>query len=256
MSYTDLKCYYHRTYNNTSMFEGHKHGGYEANIVLKGSLELTVGSRVLKLFPGDMALWAPQIFHCNRAISDGTTEFLSLHFTYSKETTDDFIGFYRLNSNNMILVNILIEEAEKDKSPDKINDAAKAIFEALLLRCRQDSETPFFANNSSAIIFREAISIMNEDLSKMLSVPEIAHHCGICETTLKNVFKHHTGKSVKKYYCDLKIDKAITMLSEGVSANTVASALGFSSLSYFSQCFKRETGHNIRDYIKNNINEL
>ena len=143
----------------------------------------------------------------------------------------------------MILAN------EIEANGGKITQAANNLFEALLIRCL--NEAPYSApENSSATIFRNALTYMVNNMNIMLSVPQIAHSCGICETSLKNAFKNQTGESVKKYYNRLKIDRASELLKSGINAKEVSLILGFSTLSYFSQFFKRETGCTIREYIK------
>lgn len=240
--------YYHYIYDNTHIFEGHTHNSYEINIVLKGSLEITVNKNVLKLSAGDMAFWSPMMFHCNRVVSKGYTEFLSIHFNSSNNIPlKDFISFYKLEHSNIMLINILIDEMKQNNN--KITEAANNLFTALLLRSKKDTRNPEFSENTSALIYRDSVELMTENLDRNLCIPEIARYCGVCETTLKTAFKQYTGKSIKKYYKEFKMQKAKELLIAGKKAKEVAVILGYSSLSYFSQSFKKENGCTLREFF-------
>ena len=45
-----------------------------------------------------------------------------------------------------------------------------------------------------------------------------------------------------QYFADLRIEEAKNLLQNGMGVNEAADALGFSSASYFSRWFKKETG--------------
>ena len=81
-------------------------------------------------------------------------------------------------------------------------------------------------------------------------IPEIAQICGVSERTVKNAFKKQTGKSIKKYYNDLRIQSAKKLLLQGKSTGECAKWLSFSSVSYFSQFFKKNTGMSIREFLQ------
>lgn len=83
---------------------------------------------------------------------------------------------------------------------------------------------------------------MKEHLSGMLYVREIADEVGISVSTLKKVFAEKCGCSVMQYFTNLRIEQAKSLLQSGKGVNEAADALGFSSPSYFSRWFKKETG--------------
>ena len=252
MNFVEILWYSNWNLSNTYVFEGRVKNSFEANIVTKGVVEFSVKDNLLKLCPGDMVVCPPNMYHCTRVISEEGAEFTSIHFNMNNsDFGKDFFGTFRLSYHSALLSKVLYEEIAEQNGV--VTDVAIKIFEALLLRCIREKDIPSaVSRNSSATIYRDAINYMNDNMGVVLSVPEIAHNCGICETTLKNAFKHHTGKSVKKYYSELKTEKASELLCKGVNAKEVAATLGFSTLSYFSQFFKRETGCSIRDFLRQN----
>lgn len=241
--------YHHYIFNNSYTFKGHTHDSYEINIVLNGSLEVTIGQNVLQLNAHEAVLWKPMIFHCNKVVSSEDAEFLSIHF-FSEENliSKNDVSFSILNHENMMLLNVLMDEREHDSSQNK--HVSDLIFTALLLCLQKQNTTPQFSQQNNATLYHKAVTLMIEQQHKMLLLSEIAHSCGVCETTLKKTFKHHTGISIKTYYRNLKLKIAKEYLSAGKNATETAMELGYSSSSYFSQHFKRETGISVREYIK------
>ena len=87
-----------------------------------------------------------------------------------------------------------------------------------------------------------AVVYMKKHLSDMLYIQDIADELGISMSTLKKVFSEKCGCSVMQYFTNLRIEKAKSLLKNGAGVNEAADALGFSSASYFSRWFKKETG--------------
>lgn len=228
-------------------FAGHMHRGYEINIVLRGELEVTCGSNAFRLKAGDMVMFDAETFHRNNA--DKTCVFLSLGFVTSVETfVKGFLQFYRLSQDNISIVNVLDNELRFGIG--RKSEAAKSLLWALILRAENDIHNKTAISESAAVVYHNAVGIMNDKPGESYSIPEIAQQCGVSETTLKNAFAKYTGKGVAEYYFDLKMEKARGMLMKGIPAKEITITLGFSSLSYFSQCFRRKNGCSVREYIK------
>lgn len=261
-----ISFYYLFNVNRDHIFEGHNHNTFEANVVLSGELEVTVQNNVIKLTAGDMFFWPADMPHNNRALEDGT-QFIAVHFGLSNDTfLKNNIVFHHLGQDEMAAVRLFMSEAQKNSSQKngladismkqsesgKLKEGAAAIslLESLILLSVKDSHDLQLSEDFSAQIFRRAFGIMNTNLNRELSVPEIAKLSGVCQTTLKKAFSRHAGKGVKKYYNELRIEAAKNMLASGKNITETAFALGFSSSSYFSQFFKNNTGKNPKDYLK------
>ena len=87
-----------------------------------------------------------------------------------------------------------------------------------------------------------AVVYMKKHLSDMPYIQDIADALGISATKLKKAFSEKCGCSVMQYFTNLKIEQAKSLLQSGMGVNEAADALGFSSPSYFSRWFKKETG--------------
>ncbi|MBR4911186.1 MAG: helix-turn-helix domain-containing protein [Clostridia bacterium] len=230
-------------------FSGHNHDTYEANIVLSGNMNVTIEGKIFELSAGDILFWSPGFYHCNHVGSEKHVEFVSTHFCFEKEDSNEKeVIFYHLSSEDMPLVNMLISKAENSGYGE--DSVALSLLEAIIRISRLNAEAPHFFNDSSARVYGKIIKLMDDNSVRTLpTIPEMARICNVSPATLKRTFKKHTGKSIKRYYNDLRIQYAKDMLLEGRSASRVAENLQFSSVSYFSQFFKSKTGMCVREFL-------
>lgn len=86
---------------------------------------------------------------------------------------------------------------------------------------------------------RHAKDILVSDLENPPSLPELAKLAGVNERKLKSGFRQVYGTSVFGYYREYRLQKAYEILQEGRGNVTEAAyAIGYQSLSHFSQAFK------------------
>ncbi len=224
----------HMYQNSDFRFAGHRHGRYEANIVFKGTIELTCGSNIFTVSQGCFAIWKPGVFHMSRVISDGGAELLAVEFDledYSFPTEESAV--IRLNSTDLS-----IAEAMTDTEGDALERLTEAFF--IRLSDREGSAEP--SEKGLSWIYHSAVNFMADNIAEDITVPSVAKHCGVCLTTLKKAFSEYAGKGVKAYFTEMKLHKAKELLEKGETVSAVSDKLGFSSPAYFSQCFKRVSG--------------
>ena len=230
-------------------FEGHTHNSCEANIILDGTMDVTVEGDVIKLSKGDMLVWSPNMFHFNCVGSTEKASLLSVHFLIQDSPFDrKRTVFHHLSFEQMNVVGAFLDEVKKNGFEGE--GAKLSLLEALVYMCLSDSGSPRFSDDFSASVYSKTIEMMSKNRDRILTIPEMAQSCGVCATTLKNSFKRHSGKTVKKFYSELKLEAAKNMLLEGMPSEEVAFKLGFSSASYFSQFFKNCVGTTAREYVK------
>ena len=83
---------------------------------------------------------------------------------------------------------------------------------------------------------------MSKNTLENLTLEDIAIKTNISVSYMKSLFKTYAGISPKSYYNLLRVQTATELLKNGNSVTEVALAMNFSSASYFSAFFKRETG--------------
>lgn len=89
----------------------------------------------------------------------------------------------------------------------------------------------------------DAIDYIKENLSRKLSIEEIAHRAGFSKYYFLRLFKRITGCTVVQYVNLLRCEQAKDLLRSGShSIKEVALLCGFENLSYFTALFKKHTG--------------
>ncbi len=76
-----------------------------------------------------------------------------------------------------------------------------------------------------------------------LSIEKTAEELGVSKETVRKAINNQTGKMYKDYLMYLRIEYAkILLLQENMTAEEVCQKVGYSSISYFTKLFKKETG--------------
>jgi AraC family transcriptional regulator, arabinose operon regulatory protein len=88
-----------------------------------------------------------------------------------------------------------------------------------------------------------AIQYMSENLSKQITLFDIANYSGVSISQLSLLFKKHVGVSPFLFFLNLKVEEASNLLlSTNLSIGEISSSLGFEDQFYFSRLFKRHMG--------------
>ncbi|MBE6783980.1 MAG: helix-turn-helix domain-containing protein [Ruminococcaceae bacterium] len=86
---------------------------------------------------------------------------------------------------------------------------------------------------------RNCIKYINENISRKISVSEIAEYCRISADYLSQIFKKEIGENLSSYILRQKLEKAKSLLLDGMSSKEIITEVGFSSQTYFITAFKR-----------------
>lgn len=100
---------------------------------------------------------------------------------------------------------------------------------------------------SSRII--SVLQYINQDLSKNLSLNDIADYVGINEVYLCQIFKREIGVNYKTYLNEKKIAKSEELLkTQKYKIYEIANMLGFQTVQHFCNTFKKITGRSPSQY--------
>ncbi len=97
---------------------------------------------------------------------------------------------------------------------------------------------------------RNCMKYINENLSQKIAVSDVAKNCGISADYLSQIFKKEIGENLSSYIVRQKLEKAKTMLLNGLSSKDICVEIGFSSQAYFVTVFKRFYKMTPSEYIK------
>ena len=85
----------------------------------------------------------------------------------------------------------------------------------------------------------EMVSRIDENID----LEELGRRHGMGYTLFRRLFKDQTGFTPHAYVLDIRLNRARALLRDtSLTVEEVGSAIGFSSISYFSQAFKRQFG--------------
>jgi AraC-like DNA-binding protein len=88
-----------------------------------------------------------------------------------------------------------------------------------------------------------AIAYMREDLTRSLTVSELADVVAMSQSAFAHLFKSVTGVSPYQFVKRLRLDQArVLIVEEGRTVSEAAAMVGYSSLSHFINEFKRHFG--------------
>ena len=86
---------------------------------------------------------------------------------------------------------------------------------------------------------RNIISFIEQHYHQEISLEDVAKSANICKSECCRFFKKHMGMTIFDYVLYTRIQNSLTLLTNADSITEVASQVGFSSPSYYSQIFKR-----------------
>ncbi len=87
-----------------------------------------------------------------------------------------------------------------------------------------------------------ALSYINENLTKQMSVDELAAMCYLSRYHFMRLFKSQTGCTVHNYIRQKRLVLAARLIREGMSASNAAAECGFSDYSAFHRAFTQTFG--------------
>jgi transcriptional regulator GlxA family with amidase domain len=97
--------------------------------------------------------------------------------------------------------------------------------------------------------FRRVSSYMKQNLSKRLTLSDIAAACSLSEASLKGLCREFCGCGPIEYLISLRILAAKELIREGnMNFTEIAACTGFVTLHYFSRVSKSRTGMSPRAY--------
>ncbi len=99
--------------------------------------------------------------------------------------------------------------------------------------------------------FKKARQIMAEHCFENISIDEISAQCQMSSNSLRRLFQKKAGMSPLKYLTELRLKKAVTMLSHSAaSVRQIARKCGFADPSRFCTVFRKRYGSTPEQFRK------
>lgn len=261
-------------YAKDFVFQGESHDFWEFLYVDKGQAEVMADTEGYQLEQGEIIFHKPNEFHSVWANGKIAPNLIVMSFVCNSPTMKFFENkILRAGDEEKdILANIIKERAnsfngrlnqfvtEDDKKHDALfgsQQLIKLYLELLLIT--------FIRNNSSVKnqerisfitrrrveddLINRMISFMKQNINKNLTIDDFCEEFSLGRTRIKNLFKEKMDAGIIQYFRFLKIEEAKQLIrEENYNFSEIAEKLGFSSVHYFSNVFKKTTDMTPSEY--------
>ncbi len=257
-----LTLLYHEKERGFS-FRGEQHDFWELTYVERGQLHNVVDGKDFVLEQGEIMFFLPGQFHSQHADRDQRVFYSTICFGMQFQKPELFNGhIFKADAETKTLFRQILEERNFGKiySDDLILCYLKELI-IRLLRTRQveaviknipTESRPALENT----IVSSAEEYVRKHLHKRLTVSEIAESIPVSETYLSTLFKKNTGESLNHYINSRKMQLARDYILSGRYTFTqIAQLLGYNTVHYFSQSFKRYVGMTPSEYANSRKRE-
>ena len=240
------------TYAPQFSFPGESHDFWELDYILDGDVGITSGADIYSCSANDLIIHRAGVFHSVWTTDQPAT---ILTVSFSGHQIEQYVpwGKFEASSTEQTILQ-LIRELISNRLNNRVNCLLESCrwpsFQALtnlmetlflLLNDRRENRT-FPELNRAAVLFSEVAEYMQANVENALCVETICANCGIGRTALKELFHQYTGIGVMHYYNQLRCRYAMMLICSGKSMREIAEQMHFSSPSYFSCFFQRNTG--------------
>lgn len=260
-------------YISTSKYEDdwqsipHSHAFSELFFVTNGKGFFIAENEVFPVENNDLILINPHVQHTEKSMDASPLEYIALGIeglsfsvedippssnTLSVKTISGTVYKCNIsNSNFYAYLNIMLEEASKKEG--LYEEVSQNLLEILLI-CILRHGSITITQSVSTVLNRECIQIKNyldSHYAEDITLDSLAHLTHMNKYYIAHAFAEHIGLSPINYLLQKRIQEGKSLLESTThSIADIASMLGFSSQSYFSQSFKKAVGQTPAQYRK------
>lgn len=245
------------------------HIGFELLLIVEGIQETVIQQHTYTLNTGDLLLIPPGFKHINRCISDNGMNYFCAHFNI-----DDPLFRQALSKHIPLIVNVshpeysalytIIQQwltlldtqtqAYSTVQQFRLQSSLFELFAILAQMVMPATDQSFMPLAPSSIYYAQHIAEQlqyrvkdnidsADSLVDPIRIEDIACSLGISNGHALDVFRQVYGLSPRRYLSELKLNQAKVLIQQpDRSLYSIATTLGYSSLSHFSRQFKRWTG--------------
>lgn len=215
----------------------HQHPQAQLMYCSAGVAELIVADKIF-LLPPTHAVWVPS--HIPHALlSEKKLSFRSLYF----DTTQllDLPQHVQILAISPLLRELILSACDFSldyKIPGKESRLTAVIIDQLKVAEQQ----AFSLQVTNHPLIQSIYHFIMQHLAEPLTISEVAKKFAMSSKSLNRLFHKQLGMTFQQWRTQLKILRAISMLSQGASTSQLSQALGYSGDSAFIHQFKRATG--------------
>lgn len=198
---------------------------------VSGTGNFLIGDKKIVSNPGDL-LFIPQDISYDVSYSGGTM--IVIHITDCNYHTPENISF----KNKAYISEMFTELLKKWEINHSVHEIKAAVYHIMQF-CYESSQKA--SSLQSAELAKQLID--NSFRDSKFNIESLVQMLYTSYPTLRRNFLKRFGISLKQYLLKVRLDTAVSLLSEGfLSVQEVAQKCGFDDARYFSQIFKEKYG--------------
>ena len=237
----------------------HTHNHLELFYIIGGKGQFLINDQLYPVNTNHLVIINPNVLHTEVSLNAQPLEYIVLgvdgiELSISDTSNGQFCILDHFESLDMAscLRNILREMEMKQPGYE---DICQAFMEILIIRLMRStglsvpSETSVVSTNRQCAAVRRYIDL---HFKEALTLEQPAEEGHMNKYYLSHTFKKEYGVSPINYMISRRIEESKYLLAEtDLSMSQIAQLLGFSSLSYFSQVFRKTQGLSPMEYRNN-----
>lgn len=242
-----------------SLVHPHFHDDIEIIHVVDGEVLLFEGSNTYHLKKDNIAVIMPSVTHSAKSLTENAwikglvfnLKVLNQPVSFTKSAD------YLLVDESMPFYSQLLDEFEKStklyhrQSPAYRMEMRSHLLMILAVLTNMGFIIPEDENNLHKRL-TPALKYISEHFADPIKISDLASLICVCDDHFIRLFKSATSKTPSEYIMDLRISKAMSLLStDTYSVSEIAEKTGFINSSYFTKTFKRKLGITPTKYRKN-----
>lgn len=237
----------------------HTHAHTELFFIVNGKGQFLIQGEVFPVDVNNLIIINPNIPHTELSLNEQPFEYIVLgiggiELATSENSNGQFCILDHFESMDVssCLRNILREMELKNPGYEDICQAYMQILIIRLMRATDmavQTEPQILSGNRQCAAVKRYIELHFKEPLTLEQLSEVAH---MNKYYLAHAFKREYGVSPIKFLNSRRIDESMYLLAEtDLSLSQIAQLLGFSSLSYFSQVFRKAHGGSPMEFRQN-----
>lgn len=243
------------TFFKNYIYETHTHSHREMIYVISGQCIMQIDNSTLSIAKGQGVAINDNVEHDFYVV--GCSDCVITHVEYESNTKFNVPRYVRLKNAEFINsgINCLRYYGTDRKYLGVLSRLQDIEIQKMqiLSECEYDLD---FDGKSDKKLFNEIIEYINECLYEECCFEKISLKFGITSRYLRKMFSDEIGISPVVYLTSMRIENAKKLLmTTSLSISDVAFDLGYNTVQYFSEVFRKNTGISPRDFRKINAKD-
>ena len=244
-------------YENDWISLPHSHHFTELFYVLNGKGEFVINDKTFEIQKDDFIIVNSNVSHNETSSSEDPLHYVVMgtdELEFEISSGKNYFIYNFASHNKLLHFYIKSILAEMRAQDDHFEYVCQNLFQNLIYQIQRWTKIQFLGTQSQKTNkeCRFIEQYLNEHFREDISLQSLSEIVHLSKYYLAHAFKEYRGVSPINYLTQIRINEAKHLLeTTDFSAAKIADFTGFSSQSYFSQIFHKETGMTPNKYRRN-----